>query len=274
MLTRIYFLKAADGYPRYVGKTIYSLDNRLARHIKEARREKHHRAYWINKCVSLGDKIEAVLIEEVEGDGSEREQFWISEYRRLGHDLVNSTNGGEGILGMVFTEESRAKMSASHKIVMSSPERRKTMSLSAKRRWDAKSDAEKAETIRRMSEASKKAAAERRARKPETPIVCPVPHEVIRKRISDRVRRWHASRSPEERSAVAKKGRATLAGKSDEDKARIRAAMIARRPADYSLKRSELAKKQWAGLTADERAEMCLKIGQGRLKGRKRVHDE
>lgn len=82
------------GQPRYVGKT----DNpkrRLAFHLRD--KDVCHRTNWIKELVSLGLKPTLDIIETVAPDASweDRERYWIAQYRLMGYNLTNSTNGGD-----------------------------------------------------------------------------------------------------------------------------------------------------------------------------------
>lgn len=109
---------------RYIGKTIRTLNTRLRDHHTEAKgKAKHHRATWIRSVLDAG----ATLIikdfehyfyfdrEELKRVGSGPEKKWIASGREQGYDLVNGTDGGEGVVGYTYTDEARAKMSAAKK---------------------------------------------------------------------------------------------------------------------------------------------------------------
>ena len=49
------------------------------------------------------------LIEEVEGNGYSEEIRWIKYFRDRGIKLVNSTDGGDGLIGWRASEETKAK---------------------------------------------------------------------------------------------------------------------------------------------------------------------
>ncbi len=110
-ITKIYVLLDKNNVVRYVGKTIKSLEHRLRLHLCDAKRENNHRANWIRKCLSEGYAPTIQLIEEVGGDGCEKEMYWIKFFREEGLNLVNVTDGGDGIIGYRHSHESRAKMS-------------------------------------------------------------------------------------------------------------------------------------------------------------------
>lgn len=86
---------------RYIGQTGSELKYRLSRHIQNSKSEKTHKSYWINKELKNGNKI---LIKEIyivpENENWEKwEVHFISEYKKLGYKLTNSTIGGEGLCG-------------------------------------------------------------------------------------------------------------------------------------------------------------------------------
>lgn len=110
-VVRIYWI-LADGAPFYAGKTIYSLEERLAGHLKTARRYPRRR---ISRALKnrASTQIEIVLKEEVPPnvDWRIREMFWIAELRRVNPHAANSNEGGTGNKGHVHSKISRAKMS-------------------------------------------------------------------------------------------------------------------------------------------------------------------
>lgn len=86
---------------RYIGQTGGDLKYRLSRHVHNSKTEKTHKSYWIKKELKDGNKI---LIKEVFsvpiGDNWEKwEIHFISEYKKMGYKLTNSTIGGEGLYG-------------------------------------------------------------------------------------------------------------------------------------------------------------------------------
>jgi hypothetical protein len=109
----IYALCEADTWePRYIGKTVQYLHERHKAHISAAKAGRDlpvHR--WIRKQLKDGKPLAIDLIEYVTPDGNwtEREQHWISVHRRNGR-LLNLTKGGEGLPGLVFSQEHRQKI--------------------------------------------------------------------------------------------------------------------------------------------------------------------
>lgn len=105
MTTKIYSLQDENGCIRYIGKTIKSLKYRFAVHLSEARcGAKNHRCCWIRSVLSRGKWPSIFLIGEVEGDGCKEEIAWIKYFRDEGVKLVNGTDGGDGAIGVKFSE--------------------------------------------------------------------------------------------------------------------------------------------------------------------------
>lgn len=114
-LTKIYVLKDPDSKKiRYVGKTVQTLIARLGQHVYDAKSKKTHKSYWIQKLIS-GGKLP--IIEEIDScsweESSALETFYIAKFKSEGYDLINQTDGGEGTLGKIVTEETRKKQSDS-----------------------------------------------------------------------------------------------------------------------------------------------------------------
>lgn len=110
MVCTIYTLSDPNtGEIRYIGQTTSVLSKRLTDHIASARKGKNYLHNWI-KSVNYSPIIE--LLED-NAVWNESEIYWIEQFRQWGFRLVNSTKGGDGILGHKFTTESRLKMSKS-----------------------------------------------------------------------------------------------------------------------------------------------------------------
>lgn len=113
---------------RYIGKTSKAPQQRLKAHLSEARTGK--RNYRLNWLRSL-DRLPIVeVLEYVQGEAlSDREKYWIALFRDYGHDLVNATEGGEGLSNP--SSETRAKIVASKIGRKHSKEARDKMSRAA-----------------------------------------------------------------------------------------------------------------------------------------------
>lgn len=103
----------SDGAIRYVGKTNYTHTERLRVHIAEAKRGSTFPVHrWLRKHdLACG----LVILEADPEDIAEAERSWIAVCRAAGDRLLNCTDGGEGMTGYRYSEESRAKMSESGK---------------------------------------------------------------------------------------------------------------------------------------------------------------
>lgn len=111
----IYTLREPGGPIRYIGKTKDCL-TRLKWHLKEARRHKAraHKNHWIRSLLAKNEMPLIEVIDEVEEtDWQERERFWISWFRKMGFNLVNGTDGGEGVHNP--SPQTRLHMSEAHK---------------------------------------------------------------------------------------------------------------------------------------------------------------
>lgn len=106
---------------RYVGWT-YDVEKRVRDHISKARKQHNYKANWLVQLENEGLRPLYRVLESGTGDWAAAEQRWIAYYRAEGARLTNLTNGGEGIVGYVFSEETRQRMSAAKKGRKQSPE--------------------------------------------------------------------------------------------------------------------------------------------------------
>lgn len=114
-LTAIYALCDPDFSPRYVGKTVRHLHERHKAHIREATRNPRlpvHR--WMRKRMDAGHRLVIWLLEYVaaDADWAARERYWIARFRSRGDDLLNLTDGGEGLAGHPKSPELRERIAA------------------------------------------------------------------------------------------------------------------------------------------------------------------
>ncbi len=99
---------------RYVGWTT-NLKSRLKWHISDAKTKtgKQHKRRWIKSLINKKLKPIMDVVEVGVGDGWQAiEKRWIKHHRDSGCDLVNATDGGEGVAGFAVSAESRARQSA------------------------------------------------------------------------------------------------------------------------------------------------------------------
>lgn len=103
-----------NGEIRYVGKTVKSLKNRLSGHLCAIKKERNHRTNWIKSLLREGSIPMIEILEETTWEQSQDiEIMYISQFRNWGFKLVNSSDGGEGNLGLKRSKESNMKSSLS-----------------------------------------------------------------------------------------------------------------------------------------------------------------
>ena len=82
---------------RYVGKT-NNPDERYRNHLNKAHNKGTHKRNWINSLKMKDLKPVFEIIDEVDvKDWKEKEKYYIKYYSDNGFDLVNYTNGGDGL---------------------------------------------------------------------------------------------------------------------------------------------------------------------------------
>lgn len=119
---------------RYIGITSKTLKERLRHHLKDANvfKLKSHKKYWIRQLLDKGMSPIIVLLETCNDyeSGLKREIELISEYKSLGYNLVNNTNGGQGTIGLKLTPQQKIEKSlrqTGKKLPSWTEERRKLM---------------------------------------------------------------------------------------------------------------------------------------------------
>lgn len=89
---------------RYVGKTCKRLIDRFWSHKTE--RANTHKCKWVNRLANDGLFPIINAIEIVEDNiASETEIYWIAQFKAWGFRLTNATEGGEGVIGVLRTQE-------------------------------------------------------------------------------------------------------------------------------------------------------------------------
>lgn len=112
----------AKSYPdeiRYVGKSRFDTPSqRRSQHIHEALKlgELTHKCNWVRKVLTEGDEVVAIILESglTSEEAIRREIALIAHYHALGHKLTNATLGGEGVVGLIHSDETRERMRISH----------------------------------------------------------------------------------------------------------------------------------------------------------------
>lgn len=103
---------------RYVGKTNVKMRIRFTSHMRDKRPSR--KLNWLLSLKAAGLQPEIEVLEDL-GENSpketwqEAERFWISYLISIGARLTNLTIGGEGLHGLVFTEEHKRKIGDAHK---------------------------------------------------------------------------------------------------------------------------------------------------------------
>lgn len=105
----IYALCDESGVVRYVGKTVQSIDQRLAQHRSAARKNRLPVGRWLRKHPNA--TVQLLEVVPPGGDWAAREKAWIRRHE----NLLNLTEGGEGLAGHSFSAEHRLKISAALK---------------------------------------------------------------------------------------------------------------------------------------------------------------
>ena len=121
-----YELRDEAGRPFYIGK---GQGNRIKTHFyKTARGSKSAVCLAIREIIKRGGKVTAVIVFRTsdESQAFAWEQYRIAEIGRP--NLVNKTDGGEGLSGHYFTATHRAKIGAAHKGMKHTLEARAKMS--------------------------------------------------------------------------------------------------------------------------------------------------
>ena len=119
-MSAIYFLlEPDDNRIRYAGGTTREPWERYLEHTAESREnDGNHKSNWIRKLKRQGKKPILFVLEYIECGLKEilkREIEVIAELRALGCNLVNSTDGGDGVVGRIYTDAQRAALSAAGK---------------------------------------------------------------------------------------------------------------------------------------------------------------
>lgn len=101
------------GEIRYVGKTNNYKRRRTHHYSKKVQlSSKTHLSKWILSLLYQGLKPKLVVIDTIHSDNWQwLEQYWISQFRTWGFNLVNHSIGGESNTGYTVSEETRKKMS-------------------------------------------------------------------------------------------------------------------------------------------------------------------
>lgn len=110
---------------RYVGKTVEKrVESRITVHIGEAKsKHKCHKCNWLRTLIVKNIQPSYKIVDICdESNWIDFEKHYIAKYRIEGHDLTNATDGGEGMIGVKVSKETREKLSIFMKKAFSHPE--------------------------------------------------------------------------------------------------------------------------------------------------------
>lgn len=125
----IYVIKNTKNNKLYVGRTNRSIKIRLSEHISSSK--KGGKTYLNKAMRKYGyQNFKLEILEECdESEVSEREMYWIEHLSTKVPNGYNLTDGGEGTIGMVFSDEYKKKLSLAHQGKKLSKEHRQKLSL-------------------------------------------------------------------------------------------------------------------------------------------------
>lgn len=106
---RIYLIENVVNGKRYVGKTKRTVKERFEQHVRDSVRSDLPLHLAIKKYGC--DQFAVSVLEECYDNdhANERERHWIAEYNTCHGQGYNATEGGDGVVGYVWSEEMRKK---------------------------------------------------------------------------------------------------------------------------------------------------------------------
>jgi group I intron endonuclease len=175
MKTYIYTLEHPEtGEIRYVGKTT-NIKRRYYQHInlKMILSSNTHLNNWLKSLLKENKKPIIKELEKCDKNWEEREVYWIAQFKAWGFNLCNHSKGGDGF-GCKHTEETKKKLSESHKGKKRSEETTLKIRETKKKIAQERGYYFTEETKRKMSMIQKnKKLSEEHINKLKTPIYCP-----------------------------------------------------------------------------------------------------
>lgn len=99
-----------EGRPFYCGKSVHSVTERLSDHRYTATKFPRRKLSRILTECGEFVRVQIMEIVPVGEDWAARERYWISTLRLLYPGCVNVSNGGDGVPGMIMSDETRAKI--------------------------------------------------------------------------------------------------------------------------------------------------------------------
>lgn len=167
MVTLYVLVDPRNGEIRYVGQTTKTLEVRLKDHTYA--RGDHYRAKWLRLLKRLSLKPIIRAIQQVPpATWESAEQYWIKFFKACGCRLVNTAEGGRGIIGFRPSLEQRARQSAAQKGRVFSIETRRKIGAATRNRVVSADTRAKMSVSRRGQPISDKAREARKGRQTST----------------------------------------------------------------------------------------------------------
>lgn len=153
-LTYIYSLSDPfTGQVRYIGKAD-DLRVRFNNHVSLKGKESTKKSAWIKSLIKKGAKPIIEIVDIVDkAEWKFWEQFYISLFKSWGFRLVNSTDGGEGLVGYKTSDETKLKLRLANLGKKQSAETKAKRSLNSPKFWLGKKRSE--EDKKKFSESHK-----------------------------------------------------------------------------------------------------------------------
>lgn len=102
---------------RYIGKSTSGMRRALQHKDSSSLKKISHKNNWIKSLLDLGLMYKIEILQEClsNDEALQQEVYWIKLYKEMGANLTNLTEGGEGTLGRLYSEETRQQISLGKK---------------------------------------------------------------------------------------------------------------------------------------------------------------
>jgi group I intron endonuclease len=121
----------------YIGKTIGLLESRKYHHEFDSENGNVKRSHYFHKAIRKygSDNFEWGILFESENDNElcEKEKYYIKLYNSHGTEGYNLTDGGEGTVGFIYSDESKQRMRKKQIEISNRPESKERMSKTIRR---------------------------------------------------------------------------------------------------------------------------------------------
>lgn len=140
----VYALSLDDGVIRYVGLTKFTPERRLRGHFKRTRSGSAYPVHrWIRKHGEAVIRVRTLCLAAL-ADLPHAERWWIAALREDGYSLLNTSNGGEAVIGYVHSDEIKCKIGDALRGKSLSLEHRASLSAARQRKSPARVAADQA----------------------------------------------------------------------------------------------------------------------------------